>query len=981
MLTSVTYATKSIRRNFRRSFTLMFGVIISLAIVSGVLFYLDSTSGELVQAAFADVHIDTVISDPLLSENETKSLQEFILSDGSDLITSAEIIAGTKPFGPNTVGAIVAADDQYNFSMTDMRSMFTGTTGNFSTTYIFGLEPSYLDIFPIFSTTDNISQIFENDEVLISSSLADYFSDDTDNILNISLISFEIDMSSMPPSPTLGIESSANLTIGGTVNFNTAAMEDVSYAFDPESLEEDEGFGRFLSFAQVPNCIIMSYSSYMELMTGTSSAINLNGVHIKVDHSQLASDSETIYTQLYVLTNYYEVYYPSSTIVDLLVLTLDQVAGQLDQMRLFLIYFALPGLLLGAYISKYAIDLTIEERQREIGILRTKSALRKYIAIAIGVESFIIAGIGLIIGILTGYLASMTISNLLNGGTTGFITVSTDSLIISAAIGGIIIFVAVALSARQLLTPSITETLKEGKEQRPALWRRVYLDFFLLGIVIIVAIMNILEFNPIPGFATAIYDFIAPLLTWIGLTLLMVRILERILHWLEEPVTMIYKMIFKDLGHVITKNILYKPERITKITIVLSLTLSFGLVIATINETYQHGARDDALYQVGADLRIQFPSSDYLDYNTSDFITAFESEFNEEIEGTTAVYSTSVRVGRQQVLVVGIEPETFFDVGMLKDSFFQSNDYENTKEMLLEASLGSYNNIIISTGIASPESAFGSFAGGRFGGQRPGGFNLELQTFSIGDEIPLGQNQTEVVEVADIVAHFPAIADLTGRSEEGLRYVICNVEFLTNPTPITNTTYLSDENASYMFVDFNDGYKPQEIETTILDWYEQNYPESVEISMVNVEEYYEENSSLITSLTGLTFMEFVLVLTVSTLGLEIFLTSSLYERKKEFGTYYAIGAPVSDVRKLILGELSLITGFSLVTGILLSALVSFMYIGFISDLLILELNTLIVPLESIVVLSILVIIAMVISILLSGRKLSRLDPVNILRTA
>jgi ABC-type antimicrobial peptide transport system permease subunit len=957
----------------------MFGVIISLAIVSGVLFYLDSTSGELVQSAFADVHIDTAISDTSHSENETKQLQDFALSD-VDLITSAEVIAGTKPLGPNTIGAIVAADDQYNFSMTDMKSMFTGTEGDFSTTYIFGIEPSYLDEFSIFSTTDNVSQVFENNEVLISSSLADYFIDDTDNILNISLVSFEINMSSTPPSPTLGIESSTNLTVGGMVNFDTAAMEDVSYAFDPESLEEDEGFGRFLSFTQVPNCIIMSYSSYMELMVGTPDAISLNGVHIKVDHSRLASDTETIYTQLHVLTNYYEVYYPSSTIVDLLVLALDQIAGQLDQMRLFLIYFALPGLLLGAYISKYAIDITIEERQREIGILRTKSALRKHIASAIGVESFIIAVIGLIIGLLVGYLASMTISNLLNGGTTGFITVTTNSLIISAAIGGIIVFVAAALSAKQLLAPSITESLREGKEERPTLWRRIHLDFVLLSIVTIVAIMNILEFNPIPGFATAIYDFIAPLLTWIGLTLLMVRILERILRWLEEPVTRIYKLIFKDLGHVITKNILYKPERITKITIVLSLTLSFGLVIATINETYQQGVRDDALYQVGADLRIQFPTSDYLDYNTSDFITAFESEFNEEMVGTTAIYSTSVRVGRQQILVVGIEPETFFNVGMLKNSFFQSNDYANTKEMLLETSLGSFSNVIISIGVASPESTSGSLTSGRFGGQRPSGFNLELQTFSIGDQIPLGLNTTEVVEVADIVSHFPALADLTGRSEEGLQFVVCNVEFLTNPTPITNTTYLSNENASYLFIDLNDGYNSQEIENSILDWYEQSYPDSVELSMANVEDYYQEYSSLVTSLTGLTSMEFILVLTVSSLGLEIFLTSSLYERKKEFGTYYAIGAPVNDVRKLVLGELSLITGFSLVTGILLSALVSFMYIGFISDLLILELNSLVIPLESIVGLTILVIIAMVISILLSGRKLSRLDPVNILRT-
>jgi ABC-type antimicrobial peptide transport system permease subunit len=952
----------------------MFGVIISLAIVSGVLFYLDSTSGELVQAAFADVHIDTAISDISLSENETKLLQDFVKSDVDDLIIAAEIIAGTKPFGPNTVGAIAAADDQFNLT-SDIKSLLSAE-GNFTPTYIFGLEPSYLEEFSIFSTAANISHIFGNNEILISDSLASSFINDTDNTLNISLVSFELDMQTWDVN--LVLQTSVNLTVGGTVNFDTAAMEEVNYAFDPESLEGDIFFTKFRAFTKVTNCILMSYENYMEFMTNVTDAINLNGVHVKLDHSQLATDPEIIYGQLNGITTYIETWHPDATTVDILSLSLDIVANQLNQMRLFLIYFALPGLLLGAYISKYAIDLTIEERQREIGILRTKSALRKHIATAIGIESLIIAGIGLIAGIFTGYIASMTISNLLNGSVTGLIAVTPESLFISATIGGVIVFIAAFLSARQLLAPSIADTLREGIEQRPALWRRIYLDFLILGIVIIVAIMNLLEFNPIPGFATATYDFIAPLLTWIGLTLLMVRILERVLRWLQEPLTKIYQLIFKDLAYVITRNILYKPQRITKITIVLSLTLSFGLVIATISETYQQGAKDDAFYQVGADLRIQFPTSDFIDYNTSDFITAFDSQFAEEITGTTPIYSTRFRVGKQFLLVVGIEPDTFFDVAMLRNSFFQSNNYENTKVRLSESDNGSFNNVIISTSIANPEIS--STIKGRLGGRKPEGFDEELQTFSINDEIPFGPNQTDVVEIADIVAHFPAIADLTGQSEEELSYVISNIEFLTTPTPGSNTTLISNANASHLLVNIDDDFELQEIEDAIKEWYEVNYPESVELAIVNVGEYYLSYSSLITSLTGLTAMEFILVLTVSTLGLEIFLTSSLIERKKEFGTYYAIGAPVNDVRKLILGELSLITGFSLLTGVVLSVLVSYMYIGFLSDLLILELYSLIIPLESLLALSFLVVLATVISIIISVRKLSNLDPVNILRT-
>lgn len=40
----LSYARKSIFRNFRRSSTLMIGIIISLAIISGVLFYVDSST-------------------------------------------------------------------------------------------------------------------------------------------------------------------------------------------------------------------------------------------------------------------------------------------------------------------------------------------------------------------------------------------------------------------------------------------------------------------------------------------------------------------------------------------------------------------------------------------------------------------------------------------------------------------------------------------------------------------------------------------------------------------------------------------------------------------------------------------------------------------------------------------------------------------------------------------------------------------------
>ncbi|MHA1304961.1 MAG: ABC transporter permease, partial [Candidatus Heimdallarchaeaceae archaeon] len=482
-----------------------------------------------------------------------------------------------------------------------------------------------------------------------------------------------------------------------------------------------------------------------------------------------------------------------------------------------------------------------------------------------------------------------------------------------------------------------------------------------------------LDFSLTSDFAESLYNLLAPILTWLGLTLLLIRGLEKILYALRKPMSKFYKFFFKDLSSVITRNIMHKPQRISKITIILSLTLSFGLVVAVINETYEQGAIKDAQYLVGSDIRISFPSVDYLDYNTSDFMANLEGNFSQEIAMTTPVYGSSVRFGRMNILIIGIEPETFFDVCVVEDSFFQTNSLENVQQSLLDNSTGSYNNIIFSYSLANPTTQDTQTDSKNKDTQ-------EQQTFSIGDIYPLGTGENKVdVYISDIAFHFPSVSDLTGIAENELKYVVVNVEFLKNPIPSSNTTFLTNENATVSFLKLNEGYDAQVLAEKINDWYNENYPYSSDIVIETVEDKIESYTPLLTSLTGLTSMEFILVLAVSSLGLEIFMVSSLYERKREFGTYYAIGGSTRDVRNLILGEIMLISGFSLLTGVLLASLISFMYLGFVSTLLVLEVTMIAIPYISIIVLISLSILASIVVILFSGNKLSKLDPVNILR--
>lgn len=981
---SFSYALKSIRRNYRRSLTLMFGIIISIAIVSGVLFYLDSASSSLVSNSLADVQIDIAIFDSTASEIEIEEIKDFVLNDSNmEIVSSAEVVVGTTPFSPNprsmgedtsSVGAIVASDTDFNLTMDSLREAFTGG-GEFTNTYILGVEASYLDNFPFFSTTANVTEIFNNSQVLVSESLSNYYSDSD---YNLNLSSIDVEMDFMSREMVFDVKSSLNITIGGEFILDAASFQDAIYAFEPSLMEDDSNLA---ASSLVDRIILMDYDHYWSTFGLSSDNIQINAVHARIDHTQLSVDTSIATSQISQINTRIEVYYPDVEIVDLVTLTFDMVITQLNQMRLFLIYFSLPGILLGTYICKYAIDLTIKERQKEIGLLRAKTASRKQIAANIGVESSIISIIGLILGLMIGYFSSLAIYNWSNGGG-GFIEISVTSTLISISIGVVIVLITTLMSVKQLLAPTIRKSLEAGEEEKVPFWCKIYLDAILLVFVIASVIIYVLDFNPIDGFASAMFDFVAPISLWLGLTLLLVRFLELIIRKMKKPLTRINQFFYKKLGTVITNNIIHRSKHISQIIIILSLTLSFGLVVATMNATYTQGAIADTNYQVGSDIRIEFPNYQFISYNTSDMLTNLQGNLTDQIEGTTSIYSGRLSVGPNYIPAIGIDPDTFFDIAYIQDSFLQSSSISNTKDMLLDNSTGLYSNLLISYALANPSESTDEQRPGM-----PGGAPVEeeeTQDFNIGDEIPItfgmeSSNSTDIT-IADIVYNFPAIEDVTGRDEDEFPFVVCNVEFLENPLLDSNRSILNSGNASYALIKIDDEYDSQTVAENIETWYNLYYTNSSDIIVVDTDSAFEEYSIILTSLTGLTLMEFFLVLAVSSLGLNIFLVSSLFERRKEFGTYFAIGSPVKAVRKIITGEIAMITGFSLVVGLLLSVLLSFMYLGFISTMLILDVSMITIPYISVAVLLGLVLIATGIILFTSSRRLSKIDAANILRT-
>ena len=130
---------------------------------------------------------------------------------------------------------------------------------------------------------------------------------------------------------------------------------------------------------------------------------------------------------------------------------------------------------------------------------------------------------------------------------------------------------------------------------------------------------------------------------------------------------------------------------------------------------------------------------------------------------------------------------------------------------------------------------------------------------------------------------------------------------------------------------------------------------------------------------NLTNLEFLIILIVTIFSLGIYTTTTLIARKKVFGTLNALGAKLKSIWYIITGEMLLGVLYSIVISLILGLVVSYTYLGFISNLFILPyINLTLSPIYSIFI----YILAFLGLIIISGyavQKIFKLEPVEALR--
>jgi putative ABC transport system permease protein len=467
------------------------------------------------------------------------------------------------------------------------------------------------------------------------------------------------------------------------------------------------------------------------------------------------------------------------------------------------------------------------------------------------------------------------------------------------------------------------------------------------------------EFKPTGNEGAAItlslYIFLTPFFAWTGLTLLVLRLVEKGLTSSSNQIGALFHRLFGEIGEVAGKSLARRASRIGAAVTIIALTLSFGVSLAIFQKTYTHEKQLDAQYTVGSDIRF-----------TPALNTPQNADFASQLQipGVTSVTGVErdpqALVGSEKNTVYGIDVASFRQTAYLPDSFFADGNAQQTidamtnrttnytpgsAKQVLDALANTPNGVIISV-----EQA-------------------EKYNIRVGDPVLLRLYNRATNQYADVQAQAVGLLIYFPTSAQDSDFII-NRDFM-----VKNSGYA----AMNYFLIKTDG-KPQTIANLTSDLTAQ-YKNIMPVRIQNIDTVVKTESSSLTSLNlgDLGAMERLYTIVVVSMGLAIFLLAMINERQREFGAMRALGANLSHLRRFLFTEALAIGGLSLVIGAGVGVLLARLLVLLLGVIFTIPAKTLSWDWLGLSTLAAFVVASMLISVAITAQRLSTLKVVEALR--
>jgi putative ABC transport system permease protein len=920
------YAWRLVMRNPRRTATYLFGLTLAVGLFSGILFFVDATARQMTATAIAPVKLDMIA-------HATKP--DVNITDMVPTITALRGISAAE--------AVFAGD----FASAQR----VGSTQSTPSGRMFAISASYFHTFDILQISEGQ---FDPSGAMVSEAMA---------------IAQNLKVGDQIQLTFSGIEKPVVRPITGIVNLDNAEALFATTTEAENALVSDVVLVDNAWFQQDLAAQLAALAANPPANLAPGVIIYDPQIHLKVNRSLLPADPTLAALHTESLRRAVERQFSGQ------LKTVDNLSGAFKSAKsdvltakIMFIFLGLPGVALAAYLAKFTAELFTDAQRREISLLRTRGATPIQVTTIIALSSVFLAIGGSVLGLLFGLLTLLVsaggqVASSLNPFAPGFDWgLFANSALIAFLVGLVLTFFAAFVPGFATMRNEITQERRTARRVEAApFWKRTWLDVILLvvaGVVLMVTQLNG-GFKPSANEAASVqlsfYIFLAPFLAWVGIILLTLRLVESGLKAFTVPIAAGFRRIFGEIGEVAGKSVARRASRISAATAVIALTLSFGVSLALFQKTYTSEKRLDAQYIVGSDIRFT-PALNTP--QTPDFTSQLMLP---NVQGVTAIArDTQALVGSEKNTVYGIDVPTFKRVAYLPDSFFVNGSAQKTIDAMTNRNTnyapGSTQQVLNALA-STPHGVIISVE------------QAEKYNIRMGDPVLLRLYNRFTKQYTDVQTQAVGLFIYFPTSAQDSDFIL-NRDFMLQSSGSTNADYFllkTDSNSQTI----------KGVAAVLAAKFKNVMPVQIQYTETVIK---TESSSLTSlNLTGLGAMERFYTLLVTTVGLAIFLLAMINERQREFGAMRALGANLGHLQRFLFTEAATIGVLSLLIGLLVGVGLAFMLVMLLGVIFTIPAHGLSVPALELFTLVALVIAGMVVSTLISARRLATLKVVEALR--
>jgi putative ABC transport system permease protein len=597
-------------------------------------------------------------------------------------------------------------------------------------------------------------------------------------------------------------------------------------------------------------------------------------VHVALKRSLIPSDPTQAKTFVAQLRREIELTFAGRvTVVDNLGAALDQAQADILWAEAIFVFLALPGVVLATGLSRYVTATVIEAHRREFALLRLRGAGPKHVLTILGSTLLVVALLGAVIGIVTGWITTRIASGttLPLGGPLGI-----RSLLLSFVAAIVLGFVTTLWPLMGVTRTSFIDSRRRVGREKSPLWARLYLDVLCLVIAFIVyevsqrngGFQPVLNAEGNPTISLSVFTFVAPLFFWIGAILLLVRVSRGLVSKSGQVLERLFAR--RVVGELAARTMRRRSGSLHQAMVLVAMAITFAGTLLIFVQTYNQQQRVDAELTLGADVKVTVA-------NRAQSSIVAQRLAVPGVATVTPFRTTVAYVGSEIQDIFGIQVPSFRKATRVTDTFFVGANAATT----LHALQTTPNGIVVSQETARDYS------------------------LSRGDTLLLRlYNSTKHRYVA---VHF--------------RLVGVAREFATAPKDaflVTNLSYLQSVTGGGGVNIFlvRTSSQSQAVAAQLRSRFA-NGP------LVHIDDLTGVQQRLSTSLTslnltGLTGIDYGYTVIMIVTALLVFSLAVLLERSRDFAMLRAMGASTRQVRGLLLAEVSyvVITGciFGLIVG-------------------------------------------------------------------